>query len=118
MQCLKDKKDDIEFADDAALPTDDTITASERLTNLQAKADEEAGMKISIPKTKAQHIMPTPTVSETTEDDVNALPIEKQLTAICDKCGYTFGNKPAWQYTRVDTAKSAKQTGSRTEKEQ
>ena len=84
---------DIEFADDAALPTDDTNTASGRLTNLQVKADEEAGMKVSIPKTKAQHIMPTPTVSETTEDDVNALPIEKQLKAICDKCGYTFGNQ-------------------------
>ena len=50
-------------------------------------------MQISIPKTKAQHIMPTPTVSETTEDDIKALPVEKQLKSTCDKCGYTFGNQ-------------------------
>ena len=81
---------DMEFADDAALPTEDAPTASQRLTHLQAKADEEAGMLISIPKTKAQHIMHTPKVSETTEDDVKALPPELQLKFECDKCGYTY----------------------------
>ena len=84
---------DMEFADDAAIPTDDTTTASQRLTNLQIKAEEEAGMQISIPKTKAQHIMPTPKVSETTEADVEALPPEMQLKFECDKCGYTYGNQ-------------------------
>ena len=81
---------DIEFADDAALPSEDAQTASQRLTHLQAKADEEAGMLISIPKTKAQHIMKTPKVSETTEDDVKSLPPELQLKFECDKCGYTY----------------------------
>ena len=81
---------DIEFADDNTLPSEDTQTASQRLTHLQAKADEEAGMLISIPKTKAQHIMKTPKVSETTEDDVKALPPELQLKFECDKCGYTY----------------------------
>ena len=84
---------DAEFADDAFLPADDTEIASHRLTNLQENADKEAGMKISISKTKSQHIMPTPKVSETTEADIAALPAEKQLCFECDKCGWTYANQ-------------------------
>ena len=54
---------DFEFADDAALPTEDTPVASQRLTHLQIKADEEAGMQISIPKTKSQHVRQTSKIS-------------------------------------------------------
>ena len=46
-------------------------TASDRLTNLDVKAKEEAGMTISIPKTKAQQIKKRPYVSCTTESDVS-----------------------------------------------
>ena len=84
---------DAEFADDVFLPTEDVPTASYRLSNLQTNADKEAGMQISIPKTKNQHIMPTPKVSQTTEADVAALPAEKQLRFECDKCGWTYANQ-------------------------
>ena len=84
---------DAEFADDAFLPGGDTEIASYRLTNLQENADKEAGMQISIPKTKSQHIMPTPKVSETTEADIAALPAEKQLCFECNKCGWTYANQ-------------------------
>ena len=43
---------DIEFADDAALPSEDARTASQRLKHLLAKAGEESGLLSSIPKTK------------------------------------------------------------------
>ena len=81
---------ELEFADDAALPNETTIVATQRLTHLQSRADEEAGMLISIPKTKCQHIMPTPTVSHTTEQDVEGLPAEKQFKFVCDKCSMTY----------------------------
>ena len=47
---------DLEFADDAALGNEDTEDASERVTHLNEHAGLEAGMSISVPKTKAQHI--------------------------------------------------------------
>ena len=81
---------ELEFADDAALPNETTIVATQRLTHFQSRADEEAGMLISIPKTKCQHIMPTPTVSHTTEQDVEGLPAEKQFKFVCDKCSMTY----------------------------
>ena len=59
----------MEYADDAVLPDKDTQMATQRLTTLDAKAQQEAGMKISIAKTKAQHIRSRPTVSDTTESD-------------------------------------------------
>ena len=55
---------DGEFAKDAFLLTYDTPTASNRLTNLQINTDREAGIQISISKTKNQHIMKTPTFSQ------------------------------------------------------
>ena len=47
---------ELEYAYEAAMPDNDTSTASTRLTNFSLKANEEAGMTISIPKTKVQHI--------------------------------------------------------------
>ena len=84
---------DLEFADDAALPNEETEAATNRLTVLDAKADEEAGMKVSIPKTKAQHIRKRPIVSSTTEDDVQNLPPEKKFKFECDKCSMTYPTK-------------------------
>ena len=81
---------DLEFADDASLPNEDTITASNRLTHLDEKSTEEAGMSISIPKTKAQHIRKRPQVSATTEEDIDNLPPEKQFKFKCDKCPMTY----------------------------
>ena len=83
---------DLEFADDAALPTEDTETASRRLTTLNENAKKETGMAISIAKTKAQHIRKRPDISPTTEDDISKLPPEKQLKFVCEKYGYSFAN--------------------------
>ena len=80
----------MEYADDAVLPDKDTQMATQRLTNLDAKAQQEAGMKISIAKTKAQHIRSRPTVSDTTESDITNLPPEKQFKYVCDKCQRAF----------------------------
>ena len=64
----------MEYADDALLPDKDTQMATQRLTTLDAKAQQEAGMKMPIAKTKAQHIRPRPIVSDTTESDITKLP--------------------------------------------
>ena len=80
----------MEYADDAVLPDKDTQMATQRLTNLDAKAQQEAGMKISIAKTKAQHIRSRPTVSDTTESDITNLPPERQFKYVCDKCQRAF----------------------------
>ena len=79
-----------EFADDASLLNDDTHSASNRLTNLGQKSEEEAGMSISIPKTKAQHIKKQPRVPDTTENDILNLPAERQFKFACDKCTMTY----------------------------
>ena len=84
---------DGEFENDAFLLTDDTPTVSNRLTNLQINTDREAGIQISISKTKNQHIMKTPTFSQTTKANIAALPAEKQLQFECNKCGYTYANQ-------------------------
>ena len=46
---------DLEFADDAALPDVNTDKLTERLSHIDTNAQQQAGMSISIPKTKAQH---------------------------------------------------------------
>ena len=79
---------DIEYADDAALPDEDVDTSSRRLTHFAAKADEEAGMEISIPKTKAQHIMHNPPVSATTEEDIEHFNLNFKFK--CDKCDMSY----------------------------
>ena len=84
---------ELEFADDASLPDEDAVTASDRLTTFNQQAQEQAGMEISIAKTKVQHIMNCPTVSETTEDDVENLPPEMKFKFKCDKCGMDYPTK-------------------------
>ena len=81
---------DLEFADDAALPNENTTHASNKLTVLSQKTEEEAGMSISIPKTKNQHIMKRPSVSPTTETDIVNLPKELKFKFVCDKCGMDY----------------------------
>ena len=70
---------ELAFADDAALANADTTAASERLTNLDVGC-KEAGMSISRPKTKVQHIKHKPKVSATTEEDVKNLPQRRSLS--------------------------------------
>ena len=84
---------ELEFADDAALPDKDTNVASTRLTNLDKQAEEQAGMEISITKTKVQHIMKCPTINETTEEDITNLPPEMKFKFECQKCGMTYPTK-------------------------
>ena len=84
---------DLEFADDAALPDENTAVASERITEFNRNANEQAGMTISIPKTKVQHIMRRPKVSGTTEEDVNNLPDNLKFKFQCDKCDMSYPTK-------------------------
>ena len=84
---------ELTYADDAALGSRNTTNATERLTNLDQQAKAEAGMDISIPKTKVQHIKRQPNVGETTEDDVSQLPAEKKFKFECEKCGMTYPTK-------------------------
>ena len=77
---------ELAYADDAALPTNDAATSSDRLTSLATHARNEAGMSISIPKTKAQHIKAQPKFSDTTEEEVQAL----KPTFVCDACGMAY----------------------------
>ena len=109
---------DAEFADDVFLPTDDTPTASHRLTNLQINADKEAGMQVSIPKTKNQHIMPTPKVSETTEADVAALPAENSCDLNVINVAGLMQTSMVYPSTKRGSARSGKPTGYRTGKGQ
>ena len=68
----------MEFADDAALGNTITDTASIRMTNLDS-GSAEAGMSISKPKTKAQHIRHRPKVAATMEADIANLPMQDLL---------------------------------------
>ena len=80
---------DLEFADDAALGNEETTSASVRVTNLSVHG-KPAGMEISVPKTKVQHIRHRPKVSPTTEVDVSNLPKEKKFKFECKSCGMTY----------------------------
>ena len=85
--------EDLEFADDAALPDTNVSKASVRLTNLDNKAQQLAGMSISIPKTKVQHIMKRPKLSKTTEEDIDKLPQNLQFQHKCEQCNMTYPTK-------------------------
>ena len=74
------------------LETLNAAEASARLTHFDQKAKEEAGMEISIPKTKVQHIQRQPKVRQTTEADIANLPPEKAFKHICDKCEMSYPN--------------------------
>ena len=80
---------DLEFADDAALGNNTTDDASERVTNLDEGA-AVAGMSISKPKTKAQHIRHRPEVSATSEADIDNLPETLKFQFACPKCERVF----------------------------
>ena len=84
---------DLAYADDAGLADTDVTKASTRITNLDTKGREEAGMTISVPKTKNQHICKKPKVSETTEDDIKNLPAAEAFKHICEKCDRPFKTK-------------------------
>ena len=84
---------DLEYADDAIIPDEDVQSATNRLTTLNEKAKEEAGMEISIAKTKSQHIQKSPEVTCTTEEDIANLPPDKQFNFKCDKCDMTYPTK-------------------------
>ena len=99
---------DLEFADDAALPTEDTKTASTRLTTLNENAKKETGMAISIAKTKTQHIRKRPDITPTTEDDISKLPPEKELKFVCEKCGYSFANNHCLRFHQGKWCKKRK----------
>ena len=83
----------LEYADDAAMPDSNAAISSDRLTNFSVKAEEQAGMKISIQKTKAQHIRKRAKVTETTETDVANLTEDKKFKFECGKCGMTYPTK-------------------------
>ena len=71
---------ELAFADDAALGNESVQEASQRITNLSEDA-KEAGMEISVPKTKVQHIAHRPKVSPTTEEDI-AKPTKRQKVQV------------------------------------
>ena len=50
-------------------------------------------MCISVPKTKVQHIMKRPELTETTEEDITYLPTNLQFQHQCDKCGVSYPSK-------------------------
>ena len=97
---------DLEYADDAGLADTDVGVASTRITNLNTKAEKEAGMSISVPKTKVQHIRRKPSVSETTEEDIKNLPSTQAFRYICEKCDRPF---PAQQCTNDDGAREGEE---------
>ena len=95
----------MEYADDATLPYEDVDASSRRLTHFAEKANEEASIEVSIPKTKGQHIIHNPLVSETTEDDIERFNFKFKFK--CDRCDMTyptqhglFVHKGLWCKTR------------------
>ena len=76
----------LEYADDAALGNKNTTESSERLTSLSKGGREEAGLHISIKKTKSMPVRRYAKVTETTEEEVIALKLKHK----CDACGKTF----------------------------
>ena len=82
------KLSDIKYADDAALPDNDVATSSWRVTHFSENAKEEAGMEISIPKTKGQHIMHNPKLPSTNEHDIAELDLKFKYK--CGDCDMTY----------------------------
>ena len=83
---------ELAFADDVALGNQNTQDASQRITRLSEGA-KEAGMEISVPKTKVQHIAHRPKVTATTEEDIANLPTAKKFQYECESCGMTYPTK-------------------------
>ena len=98
---------DLEFADDATVPEKNTETASQRLNHLDRHANIEAGICISVPKTRVQHIRKRARVTETTEEDVANLPPENNFKFVCDKCNRSYLK----QHIGIKECKEAKPEG-------
>ena len=81
-----------EYADDAVLADENAHSATARLTNLDANAQQEAGMKISISQNESAEYQTTPKSIEH-EDDITNLPPEKKFKHECDKCKMTYPTK-------------------------
>ena len=107
----------LEFADDAALGNTDTVEASERLTYFNQKTKEEAGMEISITKTKVQHIQKQPNVGKTTESDIANLPPEQAFKHRCDKCDMTYPTAHGLAVHQGHWCKNARMLGDQVAKE-
>ena len=73
------------------LPDKDVDTSSWRVTHFAEKANEEAGMEISIPKTKGQHIMHNEKQPTTTENDIVELDLKFKFK--CSDCDMTYPSK-------------------------
>ena len=74
-------------------PNKYTVYLPQRLMNLDVNAKSEAGMVISIPKTKVQHIMKQPRMPDTTEEDIMNLPPEMKFKFVCDNCEMSYPTK-------------------------
>ena len=80
------KVSSLEYADDAGL-LDATVTeASTRMTAISLGSREDAAMIISVPKTKAMHIHKTIQVTETKEEEIEALHLKHK----CPDCQRAF----------------------------
>ena len=80
------KVSSLEYADDAGL-LDATVTeASTRMTAISLGSREDAAMIISVPKTKAMHIHKSIQVTETKEEEIEALHLKHK----CPDCQRAF----------------------------
>ena len=78
--------DKLEYADDAGLLDDDAEQASQRVSAISIGSKQDAGMVISLAKTKDMHIHRRVRVSATTEAEITAL----QLKHKCTDCQREF----------------------------
>ena len=76
----------LEYADDAGMFDEDTGTASVRLTAISNGSKEDAGMEVSLEKTKGLHVHKREKVSKTTEAEIEALKLKYK----CPNCPRTF----------------------------
>ena len=84
---------DLAYADDAGLVDPDVLISSERLSAISTGSKNDAGMSISLEKTKAMHIHSRDSVSATTEAEV----VEMQFAHKCGKCGRSFPTRRGLQ---------------------
>ena len=82
---------ELAYADDCALPGANAETTTSRLTNLDTHAKSLAGMVISVPKTKAQHVMAQPRMSEATKMTSPGYHLKSSLAINVTK---NFSNQP------------------------
>ena len=81
--------DRLEYADDAALIDADADAATARVTTLAAGAEEDADMKISVPKSKALFCRPPVDTGEISPSDYEELVLDH----VCGACGRGFDTR-------------------------